>query len=369
MMRLGFVGGGIGSMAGPLHRHAARLDGRYQLLAGALSTSPERSLRSAAEAGIPRAYADHTSLIRGEKGRKDGVEAVAVLTPNASHFPICRDLLQAGFHVLCDKPLCTRLEDALALAQLVEETGLRFGVTHNYSGYPMVRQAKAMIAAGDLGEIRRVQVEYAGAWLTELVEEQGHKQAGWRQDPELAGPAGCTGDIGVHAHHLLRFVTGVEPVALSAELRSLVPGRRLDDDVSVRLRLADGAVAHLWACQAAPGNRNRLRLRVFGSTGGLEWDQEEPEVLLFSPVGGTQRRLLRGDPGLDPVVEASSRLPAGHPEGFLEAFANLYRDFAEERPIPTVWDGVAGVEFIEQAVASSGQDGAWVELSAVPREG
>ncbi|WMY07429.1 Gfo/Idh/MocA family protein [Paraburkholderia phenoliruptrix] len=376
-LRLGMVGGGQGAFIGAVHRIAARLDGRFELVAGALSSDPQRARESAAEAGIARSYDDWREMARAEAARDDGIDAVAIVTPNHLHAPVATAFLEAGIHVVCDKPLAISLAEGEALATLAREKNRLFALTHTYSGYPLVRHAREMIEAGELGQIRVVQVEYAQDWLAEPVETGGlNKQAGWRTDPALAGPAGCLGDIGTHAYHLAAFVTGMTPVALSAELHTFVPGRRIDDHVQAMLRYANGARGMLWASQVASGAENALRLRVYGTKAGLAFDQEEPNELWFTPLGGTAQRLTRARVSGAAAAHAT-RVPAGHPEGYLEAFAQLYRDAAlqiealnEGRALPaesllltTVDDGVAGLRFIDAVLASSAANGQWREIA------
>ncbi|ALE53914.1 gfo/Idh/MocA family oxidoreductase [Paraburkholderia graminis] len=376
-LRLGMVGGGQGAFIGAVHRIAARLDDRFELVAGALSSDPERARQSAAEAGIGRSYDDWREMARVEAARDDGIDAVAIVTPNHLHAPVATAFLEAGIHVVCDKPLAISLAEGEALAKLAREKNRLFALTHTYSGYPLVRHAREMIEAGELGQIRVVQVEYAQDWLAEPIENGGlNKQAGWRTDPALAGPAGCLGDIGTHAYQLAAFVTGMTPVALSAELHTFVPGRRIDDHVQAMLRYANGARGMLWASQVASGAENALRLRVYGTKASLAFDQEQPNELWFTPLGAAAQRLTRARVSGASAAHAT-RVPAGHPEGYLEAFAQLYKDAAlqiealnEGRALPpesllltTVDDGVAGLRFIDAVLASSAADGQWREIA------
>ena len=379
-LRLGMVGGGRGAFIGGVHRLCARMDGQYELVAGALSSDPQRAKESGADLGLApdRVYSNFADMATAEAHRagSDGIEVVSIVTPNDSHHAIARAFLDRGIDVICDKPMTTTLEDALDLVQTVRRTGLVFGVTHNYTGYPMMRQAREMIAAGELGTIRVVNVEYVQDWLTTKVEDTGQKQATWRVDPARAGAGGCLGDIGTHAHNLAGFVTGLEVRELAADLSRFVPGRKLDDNVHMLLRFENGARGMLWGSQVAPGNENGLRLRVYGEKGGLEWSQEHPNQLRFSPVGQPPQMLSRGGPNLGPAAARATRIPSGHPEGYLEGFANLYRDLAEQirarrakrKPdraallVPTVEDGARGVKFIHAAVQSSEKNGAWVDM-------
>ncbi|NDV86194.1 Gfo/Idh/MocA family oxidoreductase [Aurantimonas aggregata] len=380
-IRYGMVGGGQGAFIGGVHRIAARIDDRFVLVAGALSSTPEKAKASAAEIGLDpeRSYGSYEAMAIAEKAREDGIEAVAIVTPNHMHFPVAKTFLEAGFHVICDKPMTTTLAEARELAGIAKESGKVFVLTHNYTGYPMIRQARAMVAAGDLGDIRVVVAEYAQDWLAGRAEDTGSKQAGWRVDPEKAGAGGAIGDIGTHAHNLACFVTGLKVERLSADLSSFVEGRRLDDNASMLLRFAarngKAAKGMLWASQVAVGNENGLTLRVYGDKGGLEWCQEEPNKLWFTPLGEPKRLLTRNGAGANAASTAVSRLPAGHPEGYLEGFATIYADAAEliraadegRAPpeglaLPTIEDGIDGLAFIEACVASSKQDGAWVAL-------
>ncbi len=377
-LRLGMVGGGSGGFIGAVHRLAARMDDRYELVAGALSSDPARAAQSAAalHIGADRAYADYAAMAASEAARQDRIDVVSVVTPNDSHAAICSAFLSRGIPVICDKPMTTTLADAQALAALVRETRLPFVLTHNYSGYPLVRQARAMVADGMLGALRVVQVEYPQDWLTDALEQSGQKQAAWRTDPARSGPAGSVGDIGTHAHHLACFVTGLRLEALAADLSAFVPGRRLDDDARMLLRFEGGARGMLWCSQVAPGYENGLRLRVFGDRGALDWVQAAPNAMRFTRHGEPTRVLTRGMAGLGGEAARAARIPAGHPEGYLEAFAQIYRDAADLLQawrdgsvppadtglLPTVEDGVRGVEFIAAAVESSRNDAAWTRL-------
>uniref|UniRef100_UPI000237853D Gfo/Idh/MocA family protein n=1 Tax=Verminephrobacter aporrectodeae TaxID=1110389 RepID=UPI000237853D len=319
-IRLGMVGGGEGAFIGAVHRIAARLDDEYELLAGALSASPEKALRSAQALGLARAYPDYATMARAEAARADGIEAVAIVTPNDQHAPVAEAFLAAGMHVICDKPVSTTLAQALRLQELARARGRILAVTYNYSGYPMVRHARRMLRDGALGTLRMVHVEYLQDWLTEALEETGQKQALWRTDPARAGAGGCIGDIGTHAYQLAAFVTGLKTHSLCAELSRFVPNRALDDDAQILLRYVGGARGMLWASQVAPGNANELRLRVYGSKGGIEWNQELPNQLHWSPFGQPTQKIGRGTAAANADAARVTRLPAGHPEGYLEGF-------------------------------------------------
>ncbi|MDQ1848646.1 Gfo/Idh/MocA family oxidoreductase [Gemmobacter fulvus] len=376
-LRLGMVGGGQGAFIGGVHRIAARLDDAFALVAGALSSTPEKSRASGAELGLDpaRCYADFRAMAQREARRKDGIEAVAIVTPNHMHAGPAIEFLKRGIHVICDKPLTATMAEAKKLARVAADSKALFILTHNYTGYPMVRQARAMVARGDLGRIRLVQVEYVQDWLTEAVEATGSKQAEWRTDPARSGAGGALGDIGTHAYNLAAFVAGMEPQALAADLASFVPGRQLDDNAHVMLRYADGAKGTLWASQVAPGNENGLRLRIYGDKGGLDWRQEDPNRLWFTPFGQPRQLLTRNGAGALPENSRVSRVPAGHPEGYLEAFATIYSEAAQAIRahqagqalpagvhFPTLADGLAGVRFVEACVQSARRNAAWVTL-------
>lgn len=376
-LRLGMVGGGPGSNIGATHRQAARLDGRYDLVAGVFASDAERSRAFAATLGIApeRRYATWHEMAAQEAQRSDGIEVVAIMTPNNSHYAIAKAFLEQGVDVICDKPLTSDLGQALELQQLAQDKGLIFGVTYNYSGYPMVRQARAMVQAGVLGDIWLVQVEHASGWAATLLEAAGHKQATWRTTPAIAGPSTVIGDLGTHAHHLARFITGLEVTELSAELSTIVPGRQADDNGHVKLRFSNGARGLMWVSMVATGHWHGQRIRVYGEKGSLEWVQETPNELTFRPTDGPHQILARGSSYLDPAAQRVSRLWTGHPEGFIDAFANVYSDIAAAilarrdgyaaDPLaftfPTVADGVLGVRFVEAAVESNRQDGRWVD--------
>lgn len=378
-IRLGMVGGGPGAFIGAVHRIAARLDDHFELVACALSSDALASQAGALELGISqdRAYESYSEMALCEKARADRIDAVAIVTPNDLHCDVARRFLEAGIHVISEKPLAISLNEALELVKLVQNTGLIFALTHNYTGYPMVRQAREMVDQGELGEIRTVQVEYAQDWLSTPIERSGQKQAAWRTDPARSGPAGCLGDIGTHAFNLTSFVTGLKCETVAADLSTFVAGRRLDDNVHILMRFRQGARGMLWASQVAPGCGNALRLRVFGQKAGLEWEQEEPNSLRFHPLGKPSIALRRSGHGVGAAAQHATRLPIGHPEGYLEAFAQLYSDIAEQiaarkdgrEPsaasllVPNVRDGLAGIRFIAAVLESSQRNSMWVDLS------
>ncbi len=376
-IRLGMVGGGAGAFIGAVHRMAARLDDQFDLVAGALSSTPEKAIASGRDLGLDpsRTYGSYKEMAIREARLKDGIEAVSIVTPNHVHFEAAREFLKRGIHVICDKPLTSNLADAKKLKKAADESSALFILTHNYTGYPMVRQAREMVANGDLGTLRVVNVEYPQDWLTEAVEQTGAKQAVWRTDPAQSGAGGSTGDIGTHAYNLASFVTGLTLESLAADLDSFVEGRRLDDNAHVLLRFEGGAKGMLWSSQVAPGNENGLRLRVYGTKGGIEWSQENPNYLWFTPFGEQKRLITRNGAGAGAAAGRISRIPSGHPEGYLEAFATIYTEAAHainahkkgvavDKAViyPTVDDGVKGVAFVEACVASSKKNGAWVKL-------
>ena len=378
-LRLGVVGGGPGSFIGAVHRTAARLDDHYEVVAGVLSRNPERSRAAARAIGIAeeRAYADHAELLAKEAERPDGIDVLAIMTPNDAHYPAARDALARGLDVICDKPLTTSLEDALDLVRRVEASGLVFCLTHNYTGYPMVRHARAMVRSGALGVIRQLQVEYIQGHLAAETAADRDPAANWRFAAEQCGPSLVLGDIGTHAHHLACFITGLELAAVAAELGSAVPGRQVHDYAHLLLRFDNGARGSMWVTNSAAGAEHGLRIRVFGDNGGLEWHQEEPNSLLYRPLGGFAQILTRGRPGLSPEAARATRIVLGHPEGFHEAFANLYADAAEaivarrtrSEPdplaldFPSVEDGARGVKFVEAAVDSHRNGGRWTDAT------
>ena len=376
-IRLGMVGGGSGAFIGGVHRIASRLDGHYRLVAGALSSTPEKAAASGVELGLDpaRTYSDFAEMAKREARLKDGVEAVAIVTPNHVHYAAAKEFLRRGIHVICDKPLTSTLADARRLVAAAEKSDALFVLTHNYTAYPLIRQAREMVARGDLGRLRVVQVEYAQDWLADAP-DPGNKQAAWRTDPAQSGIGGSTGDIGTHAYNLVRFVTGLTAEGLAADLDSFVQGRALDDNAHVMLRFEGGAKGMLWCSQVATGHENGLRLRIYGDKGGLEWFQEDPNLLWFTPLGAPTRRLTRGGPETQAESTRLTRVPPGHPEGYLEGFANLYTEAAQAimahraglpAPdgvmVPTVHDGLEGMRFVDACVRSSKRNAAWVSLA------
>ncbi len=375
-IRWGMVGGGEGAFIGAVHRIASRIDDQYELVAGALSSTPEKARRSGEALGLAadRIYDDYESMAKAEAKRPDGIEAVSIVTPNYMHAGPAIAFLKAGIHVICDKPLTVSLAEAKRMQTAVEKSGRLFALTHNYTGYPLVRRMREMIQAGDLGVLRLVQVEYAQDWLTGPTEKSGNKQAEWRADPKRSGAGGALGDIGTHAYNLADYVTGLDLSELSADLTSFGEGRTLDDNVQILMRFANGARGALWASQVAPGNENALMLRVYGTKGGLQWHQENPNQLFWSPYEKPTQILTRGGPGSGDAAARVTRIPSGHPEGYLEGFANIYAEIAAaikaaragKKPgkgvqFPTIEDGVKGLAFIEAAVKSSKSNAKWVK--------
>ncbi|MBI4922965.1 MAG: Gfo/Idh/MocA family oxidoreductase [Devosia nanyangense] len=375
-IRLGMVGGGTGAFIGYVHRIAARLDNDYELVAGALSSHPEVAMESGRNIGLDpaRTYTSFEEMAKKESARPDGIEAVSIVTPNHMHVPPAKLFLEAGIHVICDKPLSSTLAAARALAAVKPAKGAKFLLTHNYTGYPLVRQARELVKSGALGKLRVVQVEYPQDWLSTPA-DPGNKQAAWRTDPKRSGAGGAIGDIGTHAYNLVRFITGLKTDAVSADLQSFVKGRKVDDNVHILLRFQGGARGMLWASQVAPGNENGLKIRVYGEKAGIEWRQDNPNQMWFSELGKPAVLLTRGGAiSQPPAASMNIRIPGGHPEGYLEAFATLYSQFADvirgegkayAPLLPSLADGVEGVAFITASIASSKADGKWTKLSEV----
>jgi predicted dehydrogenase len=378
---MGMVGGGRDAFIGAVHRMAAALDGHIELVCGAFSSDPERSRASGEDFYLPanRVYGDFHEMMAAEAKLPVGerMDFVSIVTPNNVHFPVAKAALEAGFHVMSDKPMTFDLAEAKELAALVERTGLQFGLTHNYTGYPMVKEARHMVRSGAIGAVRKVVVEYPQGWLASLIESDGQKQASWRTDPARAGASSCMGDIGTHAENLMEYITGLQIAELCADLTTMVEGRQLEDDGNVLVRLDNGARGVLYASQISAGEENPLTIRIYGELAGLEWRQEEPNTLVVK-WGDRHREVRRTGVGeLSEASAAHTRLPPGHPEGFVEAFANLYRNYAlslqarlaGEQPasdldFPTVHDGVRGMAFIAACVASSASDQKWTKLEA-----
>lgn len=370
-LRMGLVGGGPGAFIGPIHRIAAELDGEIELVAGAFSSDPERSRQAGLYYGVSpeRAYASYAEMFAAERERADGIDFVTIATPNHTHLPIARAALEAGIAVMSDKPATATLSEARTLAGAVDAAQVPYALSYSYSGYPMVRQARVMIAAGAIGPVRKVVAEYLQGWLAEPIEAGGNKQADWRTQPDKSGLGGAISDIGVHAFHLAEFVTGLEVQTLCADLTAMVDGRTLDDDASVLLHFNNGARGVLLASQVAVGEANGLSLRIYGTRGALIWRQENPNRLEHRQLDGRIEVLTAGLDGLSSLAMHATRLPAGHPEGYLEAFANLYRDFARRlrgeavQTLPGIGDGLRSMLFVERAVVASRGRLGWVSLN------
>lgn len=375
-LRMGMVGGGNDAFIGGVHRIASRIDDRFELVAGALSSSAEKSEASAKALNIPRSYANFNDMAEAESAREDGIQVVSIVTPNHVHAEAATAFLNKGIHVVCDKPLTSTLEDAKALEATIAKSKSLFVLTHNYTGYPMIRQARSMLKANTLGKIRVIQVEYAQDWLTTAMEKEGLKQAEWRTDPKRSGAGGSVGDIGTHAHNLACFVSGLTVESLAADLQAFGAGRSLDDNAHVMLRFTGNARGMLWCSQVAPGNENGLKLRVYGENGGLEWSQEDPNYLWVTEHGKPKQLITRSGSGAGDEANALSRIPPGHPEGYLEGFANIYTEVADAIHamqggkskddvmglLPGVTEGMAGMAFIDACVQSSNNDAAWTQL-------
>jgi len=374
-LRAGIVGGGKGSFIGAVHRVAAELDGQAQVIAGAMSTDPQRAQESADAWLLQRSYNSFEDMARQEAARPDGIDFVIIATPNHMHFPVAKAFLEHGIHVVSDKPMAFDLAQAQEEVALVESKNLIFALTHNYTGYPAVRHARQLVRDGAIGEIRKVLVEYIQDWLMDAQEASGNKQAEWRTDPNRSGAAGSVGDIGTHAANLLEFITDLQIASLNADLTTFVKGRQLDDDANMLLRLSNGGKGLLTCSQIAAGEENSLAIRIYGTKAGLEWHQMEPNTLLFKQAGQPVQVLRTGLPYMSDTAKAATRTPAGHPEGFFEAFANIYkmaiadirRVESGQKPLggyPTVYDGLRGMLFITKAVESSHKGSIWVDMQA-----
>jgi predicted dehydrogenase len=372
-LRGGIVGGGQGSFIGAVHRIAAELDGQAEIIAGAMSSNPERAKASAAAWYLKRSYDSYQEMAGAEAKLTDGIDFVMVTTPNHVHFPVAKTFLEHGIHVICDKPMTFTIDEAKELVALAERSNVIFALTHNYTGYPAVRQARELVRQSEIGEIRKVLVEYIQDWLMEPQEKAGNKQAEWRTDPNRSGIAGCVGDIGTHGENLMEFITGLKISSICADLTTFVEGRLLDDDANMLLRLENGGKGILTCSQIAAGEENALSIRVYGTKAGLEWHQMEPNTLLFKPHGQPQQILRTGQGYMSDASKALVRTPAGHPEGYLEAFASIYKlAIADIRRVesgqkaqggyPTVYDGLRGMQFIVKAVESSQKGAVWVDM-------
>ena len=378
-MRIGMVGGGKDAFIGGVHRIALRLDGNYELVAGSFSSNFDNSKETGKDLGLAedRIYETYQEMAEKESARSDGIHVVAIVTPNHLHVPIAKIFAEKGIHIICDKPLALSSEEAIELKNIVENNKIIFALTHNYTGYPMVRHARSLIQKNDLGSIRVVQAEYPQDWLTTKAEDSGLKQAEWRTDPKRSGDGGCIGDIGTHAFNLIRFITGLEVDELSADIHTFVKGRLLDDNAQIMLRFKGGAKGAIWSSQVAVGNENNLKIRVFGENGGLEWRQEDPNYLYYTKYGHPTQKITRGSGSASEEANEVTRIPPGHPEGYLEGFANIYSDvykrlFAQTNQqnydqsndcYPTIYDGVEGMRFIETVLESNNNNSKWVEFN------
>ena len=378
-MRIGMVGGGKDAFIGGVHRIALRLDGNYELVAGSFSSNFDNSKETGKDLGLAedRIYETYQEMAEKESARSDGIHVVAIVTPNHLHVPIAKIFAEKGIHIICDKPLALSSEEAIELKNIVENNKIIFALTHNYTGYPMVRHARSLIQKNDLGSIRVVQAEYPQDWLTTKAEDSGLKQAEWRTDPKRSGNGGCIGDIGTHAFNLIRFITGLEVDELSADIHTFVKGRLLDDNAQIMLQFKGGAKGAIWSSQVAVGNENNLKIRVFGENGGLEWRQEDPNYLYYTKFGHPTQKITRGSGSASDEANNVTRIPPGHPEGYLEGFANIYSDvykrlFAQTNKqnydqsndcYPTIYDGVEGMRFIETVLESNNNNSKWIPFN------
>jgi len=379
-IRIGMVGGGKDAFIGGVHRIALRLDGYYELVAGSFSSNFDNSKETGKDLGLAedRIYKTYQEMAEKESSRSDGIDVVAIVTPNHLHVPIAKIFAEKGIHIICDKPLALSSKEAISLKNIVESKKLIFALTHNYTGYPMVRHARSLIQKGDLGSIRVIQAEYPQDWLTTKAEDSGLKQAEWRTDPKRSGGGGCIGDIGTHAFNLIRFITGLEIEELSADIHTFVKGRLLDDNAQIMLRFKGGAKGALWSSQVAVGNENNLKIRIYGENGGIEWRQEDPNYLYYTEFGHATQRVTRGSGNVSKEAKDVTRIPPGHPEGYLEGFANIYNDVYKKLYAqinnqnyddsndcyPTINDGVEGMRFIEIALESSKNNGKWIRFNS-----
>ncbi|WP_010136465.1 Gfo/Idh/MocA family protein [Ochrovirga pacifica] len=377
-LKMGMIGGGTGSFIGDVHRKAASIDGMIQLVCGAFSSTPEKSIASGRDLGISesRCYANYQEMIVKEKKlpEEERMDFVAIVTPNHMHIPPAKLALENGFHVVCDKPVSLTLDEALELEKVIDKSGKLFALTHNYTGHPMVKQAKALVANGDLGNIRKIQAQYLQGWLSTSIEKEGQKQAAWRTDPTKSGIGGALGDIGTHAENLIEYITGLKIEEIAADLGVFGEGRTLDDDGNMLIRMNNGAKGTLSISQIALGEENNLAIKVYGDKGSLEWHQENPNELLTRWLKEPQKTYTPNGNGLYPEALEVSRIPAGHPEGYLEAFATIYKNFAthlnaikngntvEKIDYPTVKDGIRGMKFIYAAVESDKNNASWVKI-------
>ena len=379
-IRIGMVGGGKNAFIGGVHRIALRLDGHYELVAGSFSSNFDNSKETGKDLGLAedRVYETYQEMAEKESARSDGIDVVAIVTPNHLHVPIAKIFAEKSIHIICDKPLALSSEEAIDLKNIVESKKIIFAITHNYTGYPMVRHARSLIKKNDLGSLRVIQAEYPQDWLTTKAEDSGLKQAEWRTDPKRSGGGGCIGDIGTHAFNLIRFITGLEVDELSADIHTFVKGRLLDDNAQIMLRFKGGAKGALWSSQVAVGNENNLKIRIYGENGGIEWRQEDPNYLYYTKFGHSTERVTRGSGSTSEEAKDVTRIPPGHPEGYLEGFANIYNDVYKKLYAqinnqkyddtndcyPTINDGVEGMRFIETVLESSKNNSKWIRFNS-----
>ena len=374
------VGGGKDAFIGSVHRIALRLDGYYELVAGSFSSDFENSKETGKNLGLEndRIYKTYQEMAEKESTRADGIDVVSIVTPNHLHVPIAKIFAENGIHIICDKPIGMSSKEAIDLKKVIESKKLIFALTHNYTGYPMVRHARSLVQKGDLGSLRVIQAEYPQDWLTTKAEDSGLKQAEWRTDPNRSGAGGCIGDIGTHAYNLIRFITGLEVDEISADIHTFVEGRKVDDNAQIMLRFKGGAKGSIWSSQVAVGNENNLKIRIYGENAGIEWRQEDPNYLSYTKFGSPAQNITRGSNITSDEAKNVTRIPQGHPEGYLEGFANIYSDVYKELSAnidrqeydksnnyyPTIDDGIDGMKFIENVIKSSKNNSKWIQFNS-----
>ena len=379
-IRIGMVGGGKDAFIGSVHRIALRLDGYYELVAGSFSSDFENSKETGKNLGLEndRIYKTYQEMAEKESTRADGIDVVSIVTPNHLHVPIAKIFAENGIHIICDKPIGMSSKEAIDLKKVIESKKLIFALTHNYTGYPMVRHARSLVQKGDLGSLRVIQAEYPQDWLTTKAEDSGLKQAEWRTDPNRSGAGGCIGDIGTHAYNLIRFITGLEVDEISADIHTFVEGRKVDDNSQIMLRFKGGAKGSIWSSQVAVGNENNLKIRIYGENAGIEWRQEDPNYLSYTKFGSPAQNITRGSNITSDEAKNVTRIPQGHPEGYLEGFANIYSDVYKELSAnidrqeydkanncyPTIDDGIDGMKFIENVIKSSKNNSKWIQFNS-----
>ncbi|MDA9723485.1 Gfo/Idh/MocA family oxidoreductase [Candidatus Pelagibacter sp.] len=379
-IRIGMVGGGKDAFIGSVHRIALRLDGYYELVAGSFSSDFENSKETGKNLGLEnsRIYKTYQEMAEKESTRADGIDVVSIVTPNHLHIPIAKIFAENGINIICDKPIGMSSKEAIDLKKVIESKKLIFALTHNYTGYPMVRHARSLVQKGELGSLRVIQAEYPQDWLTTKAEDSGLKQAEWRTDPNRSGAGGCIGDIGTHAYNLIRFITGLEVDEISADIHTFVEGRKVDDNAQIMLRFKGGAKGSIWSSQVAVGNENNLKIRIYGENAGIEWRQEDPNYLSYTKFGSPAQNITRGSNITSDEAKNVTRIPQGHPEGYLEGFANIYSDVYKELSAnidrqeydkskncyPTIDDGIDGMKFIENVIKSSKNNSKWIQFNS-----